>query len=183
MQVFQRKQKDSKYDMFRSHVTIDGVAIEDVIEFENNWKQYIEDYRKVKDEVKVDEQVIEKTNAHEIVYKMVNIPCALVSNRDIIERSDYFVSLDEKKFLKVNTSVMRNDIPEKSNAVRMSKYQALLYEEKDGKVLFTEISTHDLGGWLSASWSNKGLVENVKGGLKMRSDVLKSIKTKRVNDL
>lgn len=168
--------------MFRSHVTIDGVAIEDVIEFENNWKKYIEDYKKVKDDVKIDEQVIEKTNEHEIVYKMVNIPCALVSNRDIIERSDYFVSLDQKRFLKVNTSVKRNDIPVKSNAVRMSKYQALLYEEKDGQVHFTEISTHDFGGWISASWSNSGCVENAKGGLKMRNDILKSIKTKRVNN-
>jgi len=169
--------------MFRSHVTIDGVTIEDVIEFENDWKKNIEDYKKVKDECKVDEQVIEKTNEHEIVYKMINIPCRFVSDRDIIERSDYFVSLDQKKFLKVNTSVKRNDIPEKSNAVRMSKYQGLLYEERNGQVHFTEISTHDLGGWISASWSNKGLVENAKGGLKMRNDILKSIKTKRVNNL
>jgi hypothetical protein len=169
--------------MFRSHVTIDGVAIEDVIEFENDWKKYIEDYRKVKDECQVDEQVIEKTNEHEIIYKLMNIPCKIVSNRDIIERSDFFVNVDQKRFLKVNTSVKRDDIPEKSGVVRMSKYQALLYEEKDGQVHFTEISTHDLGGWISASWSNKGLVENAKGGLKMRNDILKSIKTKRVNNL
>lgn len=171
--------------MFRSHVTIDGVGIEDVIEFENNWKQYLKDYRKdVKEECKVDfkEQIIEKTKDHEIIYKFMDIPCKLVSNRDIIERSDYFVSLDQKRFLKINSSVKRNDIPEKSNVVRMSMYQGLLYEEKDGQVHFTEISTNELGGWIPASWSNKGLVENAKGGLKMRNDILKSIKKKRVNN-
>ena len=168
--------------MFRSHITIDGVGIEDVIEFENNWKKYMQDYRKVKDECKIDEQVIEKTNNHEIIYKLMNIPCALVSNRDIIERSDYFIDLDQKRFLKINTSVKRNDFPEKSNVVRMSKYQGLLYEEKGGQLHFTEVSTHDLGGWISASWSNKGLVENAKGGLKMRNDILKSIKAKRENN-
>lgn len=94
MQIFTRKQKNSKYDMFRSHVTIDGVAIEDVIEFENNWQKYLKDYTKdAKDQCKVDEQVVEKTNELEIVYKLMNIPCSFVSNRDIIERSDYFVNL------------------------------------------------------------------------------------------
>ena len=149
IEVHQRKNKTHNCDLVRTDAEMEGVSVEDLINFITDPSKTM-DMKMMKESYLV-EQV---SPTEKIIYIRFKVP--LMSERDNVLRVQRYDNDDGSVFVQLS-STQRDDVPERPGVVRIFAQINVLARkcsENPKVVKYTEISYLDLKGYMPAMLQN-----------------------------